>query len=109
MQEAEGARRNAEISKAIGALATGPKALPKELVDQVVQHYASANSSAEVIRAEIKVPGEGKLGWATTKEVIGFVAPTEVRLAPNIQIIFDQEPQPTANSYFRFSLTAPSE
>jgi hypothetical protein len=62
-----------------------------------------------VIRTEITAPDEGKLGWITTREVIGFVAPTEVRLAPNIQIIFDREPQPTANSYFRFSLTAPSE
>jgi hypothetical protein len=108
-QQAEGARRNGEISKAIGTLATGPKALPKELVAQVVQHYASANSSAEVIRTEIKVPGKGKLGWATTEEVIGFIPPAEVRLAPNIKIFFDQEAQPTANSYFPFRLTAPSE
>jgi len=97
MQEAERARSDMEISNAIGALAAGPTALPKQLLDQVVQHYASANSTAEVIRT------------IRTREEIGFVAPTEVRLAPNIRIILDQEPQPTANSYFRFSLTAPSE
>jgi hypothetical protein len=109
LRAAEKARSDKEISKAIGTLATGPTALPRPILDLIVQHYASSNSERQVIGIRIETPREGQIGMARTTEVYGYVPPSEVRLAPHIRIVFDQEPQPTADAYFHYTLTAPSE
>jgi hypothetical protein len=67
------------IDRAIGILAAG-NTLPLELLDPIVQYYAAAN--AEVVTS-------------------GYVAPSHVRLAPNLTITFDREPRsrPTVFTY----------
>jgi hypothetical protein len=77
------------IERAIGILAAGDKALPPELLDSIVQNYAVANSAPVIV-------GDQR----------GYVPPNEVRLGPNLMIIFDRDPRPDANGPFTYKIDA---
>jgi hypothetical protein len=79
-----------QISKAIGTLTTGETRLPEHLLYQIVQHYASSNS--EQIQVDTKI--------------VGYVPPSEVRLAPDLTITFDPAQRPEANGPFIYSVQA---
>jgi hypothetical protein len=92
-----------KIAKAIGMLATGDTALPPDLLDRIVQHYACSNSKQMQTGPKIIAP--------TSKDVIGFavaayryVPPKEVRLAPSLRIIFHADQRPEANGPFTYAV-----
>jgi 5-methylcytosine-specific restriction endonuclease McrA len=89
-----------KIEQAIGVLCAGDEAAPKEFLDPIIQHYATANSE-RVIISEQPVD-ESMLRWTIPET--GFIPPREVRLAPGITIIFDNVPQQNPSGPFTYKV-----
>ena len=82
-----------KIESAIGILATGNTALPQELLEEVIQFYATANSQPTVV------------GDRTN-----YVPPDEMRVGPKLIVIFDDVPRPDANGPFTYVIeTSPKK
>jgi hypothetical protein len=91
-----------KIEQAIGMLSTGENALPPDLLDSVIQHYASANSEPVIVIGQ--PVDKSKLDW-TQGIPTQYVPPKEVQLGPHLTIIFDEAPKlsPTGPFTYRIS------
>jgi hypothetical protein len=91
-----------QIGRAIGILSAGPNRLPDYLVDAVAQHYASANSVPQIVIIETTAD-KSKLGYIDAIST-QYVPPKEVRLGPNLVVIFDDEPKPSPTGPFTYKI-----
>jgi hypothetical protein len=97
-----------QIAKALGILATGKA--PPELLDPLVQHFASSNSEQIQVGTKIVAPPRGDLfGFIITEPVYGYVPPSEMRLTSNLTIIFDRDQHPQANGPFVYTISKPKD
>jgi hypothetical protein len=98
-----------QISKAIGTLATGDKALPAELIDPIIQHYASSNSEQTQVGTKLSVPPRDTVDFSVNVPVYRFTPPLEVQLTSGTTVTFDQTQRPEANGPFTYTVTQKSE
>jgi hypothetical protein len=107
--KAEAARKTCDtcanerkIERAIGILCTGKNALPANLLDPVIQHYATANSEPKIVFGQ--TVDKSKLEWMQGIPT-QYVPPTELRLGPGIVVIFDDEPKPSPTGPFTYTIS----
>jgi 5-methylcytosine-specific restriction endonuclease McrA len=91
-----------KIERAIGVLSAGDKAAPKDMLDPLIQHYATANSSVITVAQTVD---ETKLDWMQGIPT-QYVPPKEVRLGPDLIVIFDDEPKPSPTGPFTYRVEA---
>jgi hypothetical protein len=95
-----------KIEQAIRVLSTGDKAVPKEILDPIIQHYATANSESVIIAGP--TVDKSKIGWMQGIPT-QYVPPEEVRLGPNLIVIFDDVPKPSPMGPFTYTIDRSTE
>jgi hypothetical protein len=95
-----------KIEQAIGSLCTGENALPDDLLDAVIQHYATANSVPSIVIGQ--TVDKSRLEW-TQGMPTQYVPPKEVRLGPDLIVIFDDVPKPSPTGPFTYTIERSTE
>jgi hypothetical protein len=90
-----------KIEQAIGILSTGESRLPGDLLDAVIQHYATANAAPVIVRRQGE--DESELRWMEGIPM-QYVPPKEVRLGPHLTVIFDEAPKANPTGPFTYTI-----
>lgn len=95
-----------KIDRALGVLATAENPPPADLLDALVQHYATANSTPQVVGHRIEAGGpSGTIGLATMKPILKYTPPHRLELAPGLTIVFDQTAKESEAGPFTYKTT----
>ena len=94
MQAEANLLRNRKLDKSVARLSQDGSIPLAEIYD-LVQRYATANATPQIVRSEVVTPDDG-MGFSYKRDVEVYVPPQSVSLGPSLTIVFEQKP--VANS-----------